>query len=145
MRERWHRFLTWLLAFALLGSILGAMAIAVSSPDPTKPYTEFYVLDDDGDAEGYPTNLSVGETGRVIVGISNHGDGDRTYTVAAVMGDRTLTTRTVPVAAERTKELSMSYSAADPGPKRLRFLLYRGSDPSGTPYQRLRLFLNVTA
>lgn len=145
MRERYHRFLTWLLAFALLASVLGAMAVAVSSPDPSQPYTEFYVLDDDGDAEGYPTNLTVGQTGRVIVGISNHEDGDETYTVAVVLADRTVTTRTVPVAAERTRELSVSFAATDPGRKRLRFYLYRGSDRSGTPYRRLRLLVNVTA
>ncbi|MFC7081424.1 DUF1616 domain-containing protein [Halorussus caseinilyticus] len=144
MEGRGYRFVTWLLALALVASVLGAMAVAVSPPTPTEPYTEFYVLDDDGDAEGYPTNLTVGQSGTVIVGISNHEHRDRTYTVALALENRTLTSRTVPVESERTKELSVSFSPTDPGRKTLYFRLYRGDNASGPPYRRLRLLLNVT-
>jgi len=145
MQERYYRLLTWLLAFALAASVLGVMVVAVSPPTPTPSYTEFYVLNDAGSAEKYPTNLTVGETGRVLVGISNHEHADRTYTVALVLENRTLASRVVSVESERTTELSFSFSASEPGVQRLRFLLYEGRERSGEPYRRLRLWLNVSA
>jgi uncharacterized membrane protein len=121
------------------------MAIAVSPPNPTEAYTEFYVLDDDGDAEGYPTNLTVGETGRVIVGVSNHEHDDRTYTVAVVLEDRTLENRTLTVRDERTADFQVDFSASQPGRKRLVFLLYEGEETTGEPYRKLRLWLDISA
>lgn len=143
--DRTRRFLTWLLALTLVASVVGTLAIAVSPPNPTESYTEFYVLDDDGDAEGYPTNLTVGQSGRVIVGISNHEHRDQTYTVTLVLGDRTLESRTLTVQNERTSDFTVSFSADEPGRERLHVRLYRGEDTSGEPYRKLRLWLNVSA
>jgi uncharacterized membrane protein len=143
--DRFYRFVTWLLAFALAASLLGAMVVAVSPPQPTQSYSEFYVLAEDGRAEDYPTNLTVGETGRLLVGVSNHEYDDQTYTVAVALGDRTVTTRTLSVAADRTAERRVSFSPTEPGRERLRLLLYRGSDSTGDPYRRLRLLVNVSA
>lgn len=121
------------------------MAIAVSPPTPTESYTEFYILDDDGDAEGYPTNLTVGETGRVIVGISNREHADQTYTVELVLAGETLDSRTISVPDQRTTDFTVSFSASEPGRQKLHFLLYRTEETSGEPYRQLRLWLNVTA
>lgn len=145
VKDRNRRFLTWLLALALVASVVGSMAIAVSPPNPTESYTEFYVLDDDGDAEGYPTNLTVGDSGRVIVGVSNHEHDDRTYTVVIALGDQTIDSRTLTVRDERTTDFQVSFSPSEPGRQQLRFLLYEGEDTSGEPYRKLRLWLNVSA
>ena len=145
MTDRSYQFVTWLLAFALAASVLGAMVVAVSPPEPTQSYSEFYLLAEDGRAEDYPTNLTVGETGRLLVGVSNHEHDDQTYTVTVVFGDRTVATRTLSIEADRTAERRVSFSPTEPGRERLRFLLYRGSDSSGEPYRRLRLVVNVSA
>ena len=145
VQDQTRRFFTWLLALALVASVVGSMAIAVSPPNPTESYTEFYVLDDDGDAEGYPTNLTVGESGRVIVGVSNQEHNDRTYTVELLLDGQSIDSRTLTVRDERTKDFTVSFSPTDPGRQRLVFRLYEGEEAAGEPYRRLRLWLNVSA
>ncbi len=50
----------------------GAFAYVASVPRPGERFTEFYILGPGGNASGYPTNLTVNETGNVIVGVGNH-------------------------------------------------------------------------
>lgn len=45
---------------------------AVITPKEGEKFTEFYVLDPNGKASDYPTNLKVGEEGEVIIGVVNH-------------------------------------------------------------------------
>jgi len=58
--------LTVFLIIAIIISISLIVYIIVT-PHRGESFTEFYILGPDGKAEGYPTNLSVGENGRVIV------------------------------------------------------------------------------
>jgi uncharacterized membrane protein len=44
----------------------------VATPRAGEKFTEFYILGPEGKAENYPTELKVGEEGRVIIGIVNH-------------------------------------------------------------------------
>ena len=62
---------------------VGAAAVMTSNGEQ---YTEFYLLGADEDAEdriadGYPDELTVGESGTVEVGVVNREGGTRTYTV----------------------------------------------------------------
>ncbi len=57
------------MALALLGG-LAALGYAVTKPVPEK-FTEFYMLGVSGKATDYPKELSVGEEGKVIVGVVN--------------------------------------------------------------------------
>jgi uncharacterized membrane protein len=63
VRAKLERALTWALGIALLGSMLAVGYVAVNPPETTDPYTEFYVLGPEGNASGYPSNLTVGESG----------------------------------------------------------------------------------
>ena len=63
--------LSLVLVLAIVGAI-GALGYVIATPKAGEKFTEFYVLGPNGDAENYPTELKVGEQGRVIVGIVNH-------------------------------------------------------------------------
>lgn len=146
MDERLERVLTWTLAVALLLSLGGVVYVAATPQVTTDPYTEFYVLGEGGNASGYPTNLSVGETGTVIVGITNHEHRELTYTVLLRLGNRTVSDRAITVGNERTAEQEFSFTPETTGRMRLQILLYRGTDPdvSADPYRRLRLWITVS-
>ena len=146
MREKYNRLLTWVLAIALVASVAGVIYIAVTPQETTDPYTEFYVLGSDGNASEFPTNLSVGESGRLIVGLTNHEHERTTYTVVLVLENRTVEKRTVAVADERTWEQEFSFAPQSAGDKRLRILLYKGenANPDEEAYRSLRLFVAVS-
>ncbi len=65
------KVLSVVLVVAILGAI-GTLGYVVATPRVGEKFTEFYILGPDGKAENYPTELKVGEEGRVIVGIVNH-------------------------------------------------------------------------
>ena len=144
-REKVERVLTWVLAAGLIISLAGVIYISVTPGATTDPYTEFYVLGPTGNASGYPTNLSVGETGTVIVGITNHEHREMQYTVALANNTTLITTRTATVRDEVTWEDRFSFTPETPGRMRLRILLYRGdsADLDEEPYRQLRLQVNV--
>jgi uncharacterized membrane protein len=146
VRATLSRVLTWVLALVLVASLVMVVYVAANPPETGDPYTEFYILGPEGNASGYPTNLTVGETGEFIVGISNHEQQELTYTVALRVDNRTLETRTVSVGDGETWEESMSFTPESAGEKRLRILLYRSESAGGTAeaYRSLRLFVNVS-
>ena len=74
------KVLSVVLAVAIVGAI-GTLGYAVATPRVGEKFTEFYILDLDGKAENYPTELKVGEEGRVIVGIVNHEQEEASYRV----------------------------------------------------------------
>lgn len=146
MRASLERALTWALAAVLVVAILGTVAIAVNPPQTTEPYTEFYVLNAEGEAEQYPDRLAVGETGTVLVGVANHEREQTSYTVVARLGDRVVTERSVTLAIDERWEEEVSVTPRDPGRTQLRLLLYRGSPDSATePYRQVRVQINVTS
>lgn len=72
------------LTIALAASIVVAgvtLAYVVLTPRPGEAFTEFYILGPGGNASGYPTNLTVNATGRVIIGVNNHEGASVNYTL----------------------------------------------------------------
>lgn len=61
----------WILAVALVISMSGVIYIAMIPYEEPDPSTEFYILGPEGEASDYPDNLTVGESGELIVGIVN--------------------------------------------------------------------------
>jgi uncharacterized membrane protein len=141
-----NRALTWILAIVLVAAAVGAVALAIDPPRTTEPYTEFYVLNAEGEAIDYPANLSVGEEATAIVGVGNQERQATNYTVVARLGDRTVTERSVDLGVGESREFTVTFAAREPGDQRLRLLLYRGAPGDSTePYRDLRVLLNVTA
>ena len=78
--SRLDKALTVVLIIAIITSV-GALAYVVTHPRQGEAFTEFYILGPNGTASGYPTNLTVGENGTVIIGIVNHEGRNVTYYV----------------------------------------------------------------
>lgn len=146
MREERERVIWGVLALVVVISLVGVAYIALTPQATTDPYTEFYVLGPDGEASGYPTNLTVEETGTVIVGITNHEQESVTYTVLLRLDNETSASRVVTVDQGRTWENRFSFTPESEGEKKLRIVLYKGQSPDTTrkPYRELWLLVNVT-
>jgi len=152
------------LTVALAASIVVAvatLAYVIATPRPGERFTEFYILGPGGNASGYPTNLTVSQTGSVILGIANHEGGAANYTVRVdlvgvnvvfnttagynqtVEVNRTTWTwmnRTVADGQNWTSPYSFSINAT--GLWKVQFLLYKDAS-FGTEYRELHLFVRV--
>ena len=144
---RLERAITVVLFVSLVLSLIGVGYVATIQPVEPESFTEFYILGPGGNATDYPTNLTVDETGSVIVGISNHENEDLTYTVVFELDNATVATNAITVGDGETREELMSFTPENPGRQRLRILLYVGTEPDTTtePYRHLRLWVNVSA
>jgi uncharacterized membrane protein len=74
------KVLSIILIVAIIGAI-GTLGYMVSKPRVGEKFTEFYMLGPDGKAKNYPTELKVGEEGKVILGIVNHEQEEASYKV----------------------------------------------------------------
>lgn len=75
---RVERALTVILLLAIIFSIF-MLGYIITSPKQGEKFTEFYILGESGKASDYPTELLVGEEGRVIIGVVNHEGRNVTY------------------------------------------------------------------
>jgi uncharacterized membrane protein len=139
--ERARRLLTLTVALLLLAAVSGTLYVATTDFETGETYSEFYVLNENGTAAGYPTNLTTGEERTVLLGIGNHENERVTYRMEVAWNDTTVESREVTVEADRTEEFVVAVSAPDtPGNYRLDFLLYRTTE-STEPYKNV--YLNV--
>jgi len=65
------KFLSVVLVFAIVG-VIGTLGYFATHPKVGERFTEFYILGAGGKAEGYSTELKLGERGEIILGIVNH-------------------------------------------------------------------------
>lgn len=148
MNDRLERVLTWGLASMLVLSLLGIFYIAIMPVGLTDQYTEFYVLGPDGEADGYPSNLTVDETGTVLVGVENHEQQTTSYTVVVreVNSTTVLLSRSITLANRGDWQKEVAFAFSSTGRKQVVLELYRGSEPdtTGDPYRTLRLYITVT-
>jgi uncharacterized membrane protein len=79
------------LAVVIAVTIVGLGYVAVNTSRVGEKFTEFYILGPYGKAENYPTELKVGEEGKVIVGIVNHEQENTSYRVEVwIDGEQTM-------------------------------------------------------
>jgi uncharacterized membrane protein len=79
------KVLSVVLVVAIAG-VIGTLGYVAATPSAGEKFTEFYILGPDGKAKDYPTELKVGEEGRVIVGIVNHEQEGASYKVEVWIG-----------------------------------------------------------
>ncbi|WP_297437268.1 DUF1616 domain-containing protein [Thermococcus sp.] len=145
--------LTVILIIAIITSI-GTLAYVITHPKPGEAFTEFYILGPGGKAAGYPTSLTVGENGTVIIGIVNHEHHNVTYQVQVWLVNLTwnnttnttiihemyplpgwfnLTLPSVPVRIEGnwTPQFQKNYTfnVGKPGKWQIWFLLFKNKQP----------------
>ena len=122
------KVLTSILAVALILAVGGTILI-VTLPQPSEPFTELYLLGPGGKASGYPTNLTVGQTGNVTVGVVNHENANVNYTLVATLTNKTIATKTFGLANSQKWQDSISFTPTTRGAgQKMQVDLYKGSD-----------------
>ena len=83
-----NRALTAFLVISMFSSVC-ALAYVAAVPRDGERFTEFYILGPGGDTSAYPSELAVGETGAIIVGIANHEHRTVSYNVEVWLSNST--------------------------------------------------------
>lgn len=138
----------------------GALVYVLSTDRVGERFSEFYILGPGGMASEYPTNVSVNESGVVIVGLTNQEHSVAGYDVSVVaqqgefvvedggnrsfvpLENRTLETWEISLAHNETEEREVSFGFEEAGAYRVLFLLeMEGAQEE--PYRRLHLWVTV--
>jgi len=145
--SRADRAISMLLVISILAS-LGSLAYVIGNPREGETFTEFYILGPDRMAENYPTNYTLGDSGTVVVGITNHEYRTVDYTMEIRLENRPL-----PL-PENQKNISLDHNVSWEEPvtftppfegknMKLEFLLFNETEKS-VPYRNVHLWINVT-
>jgi len=122
--------------------VFGGM-IANFANTPGEQFSEFYVLGLGGKVEGYPTNLTLGENGTVILGVVNHEYEEVNYSIVIKLGNETIgEIGDIRLKHEDEWEQTYAFVPQNAGEKmKLEFLLLR--EGTVEPYRSLHLWISV--
>lgn len=135
--------LSTILVIILIIAVVATVYIIVF-PQPGEKFTEFYILGPDGKAGDYPTNLTAGDSGNVIIGIVNHENVDTTYKLTVKLNQNILKNEDITLKNSEKKEIPFKFTPTRTGTNQtLEFLLYKLPDNS-TVYRSLHLYIDVT-
>jgi len=138
------RILSIILILSILTSIITLVYVIVT-PKQGEKFTEFYILGDNGKADGYPTRLEAGNTSSVIVGITNQEYMLTNYTLNISLENDTLNTIPVRLMHNSTWEERVLFTPEKTGDNlKLEFLLYKENNITA-PYRDLHLWVNVSS
>ena len=141
-RSKLDKVLTVILIGTIITAI-GTLIYVIATPKIGERFTEFYILGEQGKAEGYPKELLVGKTGYVILGIVNQEHEPVTYT-AKVLIEEKENNSLGPITLEHQEkwEEKIGFTPSQAGENiKVQFLLYR--DNQSEPYRSLHLWLEV--
>jgi uncharacterized membrane protein len=141
------RVLAVLLVLSTLASVI-CLAHIIGNPKEREHFTEFYILGANKTADGYPTDLVLGKTETVIIGIVNHEYRPVDYTM-----EMRLENQSLPL-PEDQKQISLAHNMSWIEPvtftppfkgnnMKLEFLLFNETGKQ-TPYRNLYIWINVT-
>jgi uncharacterized membrane protein len=133
-----------ILSIVLVASIVLAIsmtAYVIASPKEGEKFTEFYILGPNGKASDYPTNLTAGKTGNVIVGIVNHEYKNTNYKLVLKLNNKTLNEQNITLANNQKYENTFNFTAGTGEKQKLEFLLYKLPDENNA-YRSLHLWIN---
>lgn len=140
--SRWEKALSIILIICIVLAIVATVYIIVT-PKEGEKFTEFYIIGPNGTASNYPTNLTVGQTGNVIIGVVNHEYATQDYRVVVkINGNNTLKNDTITLNNNQKVEIPFNFTAGATGQKKMEFILYKLPDEVN-PYRSLHLWLNI--
>jgi len=107
-------------------------------------FTDFYILGPGGTAEGYPTNLTLGAIGTVILGVINHEYEDATYNIVIRLDDEIIgAINNIELSHEETWEQNYTFTPAKTGYNmKLEFQLFK--EGLGAVYKSTHIWISVT-
>jgi len=123
-KNKLDRVLTVILLIAIITALVATVYVIIT-PKHGEEFTEFYILGPSGKAADYPTDLSVGECGEVIVGVVNHEYKNVSYLFRARLENRTIGERRFQLAHNETLEFPFIFTGEGEGRKKLEFLLFK--------------------
>lgn len=135
-----------IVSIILLVSIIVAIsttAYIIINPKQSEDFTEFYILGPGGQASNYPTNLTVGQNGSVIIGIVNHEQKTVNYNLIVTSNGNVMSDMNISLTNGNSTQIPYTFSANTAGHKDVEFLLYKLPDNINV-YRSLHLFVNVT-
>lgn len=136
------KVLSIILAVSIILAI-SATAYVIAVPKEGEKFTEFYILGPDGKASNYPTNLTVGQTGNVTVGIVNHEYSTVNYEMIIKLNNQTINDTNITLSNNETWQQPFTFTPSSYGQNQeLEFLLYKLPD-NNTVYRSLHLWVNV--
>ena len=136
------RVLTVVLLITILVSICLVVYVVVT-PKQGEKFTEFYMLGMGGMADEYPTQLTVGEDGKLILGVVNHEYADVLYRLEVKLDGEVIHTEQIDLAHDETWEEPFTFKATAEGDnQKLEPLLY--IEDVDAVYRSLHLWVNVT-
>lgn len=145
---QWHQYsrLEKILVIVLIivfSGVMGTAVYAVTAPKIGETFTEFYLLNLEGNASDYQTELEPGEIGKITLGIINREQQEATYTVEVKINgimDSTIG----PILLEndeKYEEIATFKPRQTGGDQKVEFLLFK--DCAVEPYSELRLWIHV--
>jgi uncharacterized membrane protein len=139
-----NRIISVVLVLAILGAI-GTLVYVIRMPDTGEKFTEFYILSTNGKAMNYPQALTLGEEGKVIVGIVNHERIAMSYRVEVrINGVKDSETSSVVLADGEKWESEVTFIPTIVATnQKVEFLLYKGGEASPT-MEPLHFWMDVT-
>lgn len=141
------RILSILLVVSLLLSV-SVVVYVVITPAQSDRYTEFYILNANGKAGGFPPQFSLANATPIIVGVVNHEGRTVTYDLVITQNEssqlKTLHSEQFAVNDNGQWEKTILLKPdAEGNNTEFRFLLYEQGNTT-TPYREAHLFANVT-
>lgn len=129
---------------AIIAVALASVVYIIFNPSSNEKFTEFYILGPDGKAGNYPTNLTVGESGDLIIGIVNQEERTTSYQLVVQVNDVYLKKETFNLKNKEKKEISFTFQLNQSGDgQKLEFILYKLPNTQQS-YRYLNLLVNVT-
>ena len=133
------------LSAILIILIISAISIAiyiVATPNDGDKYTEFYIMGPNGKASDYPTNLTIGQIGKVNIEIINHEYAKINYKLVVKLNNQTLKDENISLTNNGKYENTFNFTAPAVSNGKLEFLLYKLPDDNNA-YRSLQLYINA--
>jgi len=135
-----------ILSIILILSILLAISTTVYiivKPKQGETFTEFYLVGPVSNASDYPTNLTVGQSGSVLLGIINHKDKTVNYRMVVTSNGVLMSEQNITLSNGNKTEIRYNFTAGSSGKKKIVFLLYKM--PNNTDiYRSIYIWANIT-
>ncbi len=132
-----------LILLVLLAVSIVAVVYITVNPKSGEKFTEFYILGENGKAGNYPTNLTIGETGNLTIGIVNREQNTTSYDLVIKFNGTKLDNQTLTLSKNETKEIPFNFTSTQVGNmQKMEFLLYKLPNYNET-YRSLNLYINI--
>jgi len=135
--------ITVVLLVLVVGGIC-LLAYSASMPRYTEKSTEFYVLNEDGKVDNYPSITKTGQSVKLILGIVNHENRTSSYTISVTINgdmDQQIGPLYLKSGAKSEQNVTIPFIKVGQS-QELEFLLYKDGGPK--VYDNVHLWIDVT-